>query len=119
MRSNVNILGTTYKIEVRKKEEDKYLEENDMGGYCSENGKTIVILDIRDIPEHVLNDEEKIEAMKAVLRHEIIHAFLNESGLSVCANTWGGAWAKNEEMVDWFAIQSPKIFEAFEYVECL
>ena len=23
------------------------------------------------------------------------------------------AWAQNEEMVDWFAIQSPKIFRAF------
>ena len=25
-----------------------------------------------------------------------------------------GGWAKNEEMVDWFAIQSPKIFKLFE-----
>ena len=23
------------------------------------------------------------------------------------------AWAKNEEMVDWFAIQFPKMYEAF------
>ena len=50
---------------------------------------------------------------KRVLRHEIIHAFLNESGLSDSSNQYAGAWAKNEEMVDWFAIQSPKIFKVY------
>ena len=42
-----------------------------------------------------------------------MHAFLNESGLSDSSNQYGGAWAKNEEMVDWFAIQSPKIFKVY------
>lgn len=50
---------------------------------------------------------------KKTLRHEIMHAFLNESGLSDDSNRFDGAWAKNEEMVDWFAIQSPKIFKVF------
>lgn len=39
--------------------------------------------------------------------------FLNESGLSDSSNQYAGAWAKNEEMVDWFAIQSPKIFKVY------
>lgn len=38
---------------------------------------------------------------------------MNESGLSDSSNQYGGAWAKNEEMVDWFAIQSPKIFKVY------
>ena len=56
---------------------------------------------------------------KKTLRHELIHAFLNESGLSDSSNCYEGAWTKNEEMVDWFAIQSPKIFEVFKEVSVL
>lgn len=43
-----------------------------------------------------------------VLRHELIHAFLYESGLSV-----NSEWACNEEIVDWIAIQFPKLFKIF------
>lgn len=55
---------------------------------------------------------------KKVLRHEIIHAFLYESGI------WGNskrdeAWGVNEEMTDWMAIQFPKILEVFKDVGCL
>lgn len=49
------------------------------------------------------------EFEKKVLRHEVIHAFLGESGLR--NNSY---WAENEEMVDWLAIQAPKIFKTFQ-----
>ena len=49
---------------------------------------------------------------KQLMRHEIVHAFLSESGLSANALSPDGAWALNEEMVDWFAIQGPKIVSA-------
>lgn len=52
----------------------------------------------------------------SVMRHEIVHAFLYESGLDVCSK---GAWAKNEEMVDWIAIQFPKMMVAFHEVGCI
>lgn len=51
---------------------------------------------------------------KVILRHEILHAFLFESGLDASSIATYGAWAINEEMVDWFAIQSPKIFAAYQ-----
>jgi hypothetical protein len=44
---------------------------------------------------------------KRILRHELIHAFLYESGLDQCS------WADNEEMIDFFAISLPKIFHVF------
>lgn len=47
------------------------------------------------------------------MRHEVIHAFLFESGLAENSNI-SDAWAVNEEMVDWLAIQAPKIFKAFQ-----
>lgn len=48
------------------------------------------------------------------MAHEILHAFFNESGLIDNANVFNKSWPKNEEMVDWFAIQSPKIFKVYE-----
>ena len=55
---------------------------------------------------------------KKVLRHEIVHAFLYESGL------WNNSgdirsWGQSEEIADWIAIQSPKIFRAFKDVDAL
>ncbi|MFD1464645.1 hypothetical protein ACFQ4L_00875 [Lapidilactobacillus mulanensis] len=42
-------------------------------------------------------------------RHELIHAFLCESGLAENSD-----WAQNEEVVDWIARQFPKLFETFK-----
>lgn len=36
-----------------------------------------------------------------------------EAGLEVCS------WAHNEEMVDWLAIQFPKLYEAFLQADCI
>ena len=54
--------------------------------------------------------------MKQTLRHEIIHAFLHESGLSDSTMQSPRGWAKNEEMIDWIAFQGPKIYEVWEEV---
>ena len=61
----------------------------------------------------------KVRAEKNTLRHELLHAYLAESGLAANALSSYTAWAENEEMVDWFAIQSPKIFKTFKEVGCL
>ena len=45
---------------------------------------------------------------KEILRHELIHAFLVESGLNRNCG-----W-HNEEMVDWLAIQFNKIKDIFK-----
>ena len=59
------------------------------------------------------SEEEKEVARKLNLRHEIVHGFLSESGLAYNAND-SNCWAKNEEMVDWFAMQGPKIYQAWK-----
>lgn len=110
----INILGTEYRIETHKVSEDSYLEEKGLAGYCAECSKVIVVADMSEEKYFPYMDETEKEAYrKRTLRHEIMHAFLNESGLSDSSNQYGGAWAKNEEMVDWFAIQSPKIFKVY------
>lgn len=116
----VNILGAKYSIETHKVSDDSYLEKNKLAGYCGEESKLIVIADMTEEKYFSDMDEKEQEAYrKRTLRHEIMHAFLNESGLSDSSNQYGGAWAKNEEMVDWFAIQSPKIFAVYQSLDIL
>jgi len=57
--------------------------------------------------------------MNKTLRHEIIHGFLFESGLWSNTGTITHEWAMNEEMIDFFAIQSPKIFKVFVELDIL
>lgn len=110
----INVLGMEYRIETHKVSEDSYLEENKLAGYCGEEEKLIVVADMSEEKYFTGMDEKAQETYwKKTLRHEIMHAFFNESGLSDSSNQYGGAWAKNEEMVDWFAIQSPKIFKVY------
>ena len=58
------------------------------------------------------------EYKKQVIRHEIIHAFLYESGLEGNTNK-SKNWSQNEEMVDWIAIQFPKILKVFKSLNVL
>lgn len=58
------------------------------------------------------------EYRKQVLRHEIVHAFLYESGLWTNSGI-SEAWGRDETITDWIAIQSPKIFKAFKEAGCL
>ena len=116
----IDILGTEYRIETHKVSEDSYMEEKGLAGYCEEENKLIVVADMSEEKYFVGMDEKAQETYrKKTLRHEIIHAFLNESGLSDSSNRFDGAWAKNEEMVDWLAIQAPKIFSTFKTMNIL
>lgn len=116
----VNILGTEYSIETHKVSEDEYMQKNRLAGYCGEEDKRIIIADMSE-EEYFTGMDEKSQKKywSKVCRHEIIHAFFNESGLSDSSNHYDGAWAKNEEMVDWFAIQSPKIFAVCQSLDIL
>lgn len=120
MVKSANVLGTEYKIEVHKISEDNELKNNGWGGYCNEILKLIVVADVNE-EEYYDNctDDEKEMIIKETLRHELTHAFLNESGLSNNSLQYSSGWAKNEEMVDWFALQSPKIFTLFKECNCL
>lgn len=108
----INILGTEYKILVQNKKDNPKLENAD--GLCEYYSKKIILDEFKAYEEDVLCVENLEEFEKKVLRHEIIHAFLGESGLRASSE-----WAENEEMVDFFAIQFPKILKAFQEVGAL
>ena len=108
----VNILGTEYTIRYDRAN-DKELIPKDRAGYCYYHKKLIVIEDL-DTDEDWKDEEEfpKEEYRKELLRHEITHAFMYESGLGQNSAEIS-AWATNEEMIDWFAKQYPKINKVF------
>lgn len=106
----VNILGTEYTIKERSQEEDVKLDGCD--GYTDWTTREIIIR--KELKQNL--DEKCLQNIDAyirlVIRHEIVHVFLLESGLdgsaiNICV------WTQNEEMVDWFAIQGQKIYKAW------
>ena len=107
----VNILGTEYDILFQSREQNRFL--NDADGYVDRSVKKIVISTKEDDCE-IENFETH---QKKCLRHELIHAFMEESGLSV--NFEHKPIGIEETTVDWFAIQSPKIFKVFQELDIL
>lgn len=109
--TKVNILGTIYTIYEKTSEEDKHLLTCD--GYCDKTTKKIVVT-----KERYGNFEDFDMYFKHIKRHEIIHAFLHESGL---LDNWEHPtkWGQDETAVDWLAWQFPKIYEAFKQVGCI
>lgn len=110
----VNIMGTPYTIERRKYDEDEAFERRGIDGYCDPWAKLIVVCD-KLTQESWKNElpETAAAAEKSTLRHEIVHAFLFESGLSVNSLVIDDGWAANEELADWIALQGPKLYEAW------
>lgn len=108
----INILGSAYTLAITSKNQDCRLKDAD--GICDETVKELLVdnyIDVVDDPTSKKNLAVQIQKNK---RHEIIHAFLFESGLAE-----NSSWAQNEEMVDFFAIQFPKLLEAFQAADAL
>ena len=100
----VNILGTEYEIILDVEEKD-YPKLKGLSGYTDFSIKKIII-------RKLIEDEASLEDLKyyqrEVLRHEIVHAFLYESGLDSNSD-----FARNEELIDWIAIQFEKMLKVF------
>lgn len=103
----INILGTDYTIKRQSKEDNPKLDN--AWGLCEGYKKEIIVDTFDEEKKNVMAVDNFEGFEKKVLRHEIIHAFLGESGLKSNSD-----WAENEEMVDWFAIQATKIFKVFK-----
>ena len=101
---NVNILGEEYTINLNTPRELL----TDCDGECARYDNRISMVDIDEIFDG--NGTEKSRKSRYVegLRHEIIHAFFEESGLD--------NYSEDEELVQWLAIQFPKLLNTFENV---
>lgn len=115
----ISILGVSYALHYATREQDEMLRVGGCDGYTDTSTKIIVVRDYTD------NERQEPEALldldaykRKCMRHEIVHAFLYESGLSASGNNVE-AWPINEEMVDWMAIQGPKLYDAWKRAGCL
>lgn len=102
----VNILGVNYTVRYVGPE-NKIITRKGAVGYTNPRLRVILVLDTRQSDAYTYLVDHLASATET-MRHEVIHAFLDQSGLG--GNSMPtDAWACNEEMVDWFAIQWPKI----------
>jgi len=102
--AKINVLGTEYTIHYKSEDEDHFLKQCD--GYVDKTSKSIVIG--IEPSRNELADFKTYQ--EKVLRHEIIHAFLYESGLH---ENWKHGDGHDETYVDWIAVQFPKIAKVF------
>lgn len=107
----VNVLGRDYEVIEHARGEDPLLKENNLDGYCDESIARVVVESMQSSDVDSFKDLERHK--KRIKRHELIHAFLSESGLH------GECYWASEEMVDWLSYQFPKMVKAFGEADCL
>jgi len=101
----VNILGTDYEIKFLDEKEYPKLKMLDANGLAELYSKELIIdSKMDDGSGRAFSNLKEFE--KKVLRHEIVHAFFHESGLTDYVN--------DEVLTDWLSIQIPKIMKVFE-----
>ena len=111
----IHVLGTEYEVFKKKYDEDPYFEKASVDGFCDSVERKIVYCDMTAYRGWESESPERAAiAEKGTLRHEIVHAFFNESGLQESSLVFEEGWARNEELIDWIAIQGPKIYKAWE-----
>lgn len=110
----VNVLGTEYGIwlDVPDGTDEKL---KNYSGWCDKTAHVIAIAekaadaDLLDWPAY----------QKQVMRHEIIHAFMFESGLGGDSVWYVEGQEHPEQTIDWIARQFPKMLKAFQSVGAL
>lgn len=102
----INILGTKYEITA-----DTRLCNTDFDGICKNYVKSIQLRKPEDMLDDDSVESEKQIRYEEILRHELVHAFFFENGLD--------EYSENEQLVNWIAIQFPKMVKAFQEAGCL
>jgi hypothetical protein len=104
----ISILGQEYDYaEIAAKDDVKM---TGLDGYCDGYGKIIRVNN--DFNPNDQTNVSDLEAYKRqVKRHEIVHAFFEESGLE--------EYKTNELLVEWIAKQFPKLTKAFQQAGAL
>ena len=111
----VSVLGPNYAIFLDVPEDDDPMLNGECSSYCDKTAKRIVV--VGETRESELYDWAVYR--NECLRHELIHAFMFESGID--ANmTWDiGGQDHPEGLIGWMAIQFPKIVKVFREVGAL
>lgn len=102
----IDILNTKYQI-IKIPETDEHLRD--------ENGDRLSgITDYSECKIYIL-DNLQDRYYRHTMRHEIIHALLYECGLE--AEMYHPDYGHDEQMIDWIAIQYPRLKEIFQKLD--
>lgn len=96
----INVLGTKYTLEERNPQSEPALERRT--GFCDTTSKEIVIASAYQASVNSVKAPDIVKM--ETIRHELVHAFFSESGME--------GWSSDEALVDWVAIQFPKMQQA-------
>lgn len=105
----VNILGKPYTIKFTA---DWSKEDKDCAAIINYEHQTILI------DENVIKNDWWFLSFKCTLIHEIIHGFMEESGLCRTIDE-KDSWVQNEDNIEWFSKQWDKINGALKELELL
>ncbi len=109
----ITIMGMSWVVDYRDPDKDRFLGKNGADGYCDPTLRLIVVAN-RDIDTEI-GDFKSYQ--KQVLRHEIIHAYMYESGLG---SDWEHKqYGQEETTVDWIARQFPRLLKTFKEAKAL
>lgn len=111
--TTVSILGQNYLIKETTEKETPGIKG--LWGLCDFSIHCIFIDRTID-PNDTRNIADLDRHFNKVLRHEIVHAFLDESGLMENARFDDEHF---EQMVDWVAIQFPKLMCVYQELDIL
>lgn len=109
MKNSVTILGQKYKLLLHTDEDDPKLKE--WNGYHEPYSKKIVVDSelVECTNKATLGAENPEVYLRHIYRHEVMHAFFEESGITYLFDK-----DKEDFMVDWIARMYPKMKKVFE-----
>lgn len=87
----ITIMGTAYTVFLDSEEDNDNLK----------GASAFVATELKEI---YVDERLHPTSIDRTIKHELVHAFLIESGLDI------ETWASNEEIVDWIAMQLDKIY---------
>lgn len=105
-KKKVDVLGTIYDVQFKR--DDKRCTAYNCDGFTSWDEKIIRVIDT-DCPQF---DRKNV-------RHEVLHAFMFESALQNNTHVKPEECIHDEQMIDWIAIQWPKIYKVFSELDVL
>ena len=112
----VRICGEKYTIKLMQRPNNiRTTEYTEVAGASNSFLNEIEIYNIRSLAKKC----QKIELHRYInetVRHEVMHAFLHETGINEQINEIN---YKMENAVEWFAVIAPKVFQVFDKLDVL
>lgn len=102
----MNILGAEYQLII----DTDYCEAINADGVTERYDKKIYMRNVQDMLEKDSSLQCKQRRYDETLRHEIVHAFLFESGLD--------SYSCDETLVQWMVSKMPQVTQAFKEMGC-